>query len=204
MTAAFGQDAGDTRGVRIMEDTHNNPAVSGRPPVLDQSSLAAENSAGVRLEMLPGTELPIGTQISFRIAAKKPGYLVLIDVDAAGKVSQIYPNASSLLRPRGMEDVLNRIKPGQPLTIPQQGNPYAGFVFVATPPTGVAMIVAILSDQPVQLLDLPDVPTPLAGRADALKYLTDVARTLRVASADNGGRLSQPNWSFNAKFYLVK
>ena len=203
---AFAQNTDDTRGVRIMEDT--KPAdkrILGAPaPILDQASLTADNSAGVSLEMLPGTELAVGTQISFRVAAKKPGYLVLVDVDAAGKVSQIYPNASSLLRPRGMDEVLNRVKPGQPITIPQLGNPYAGFMFVASPPEGVAMIIAILSDRPVQLIDLPDVPTPMAGRADALKYLTDVARTLRVASADGGGRLAQPNWSFSAKFYLVK
>ena len=200
----FAQEA--DRGVRIMEDKQqpDNRLLGARPPVLDQASLTAENSAGVSLDMLPGTELAVGTQISFRVTAKKPGYLVLVDVDAAGKVSQIYPNASSLLRPRGMDEVLNRIKPKQPVTIPQAGNPYAGFMFVASPPTGVAMIIAILSDQPVQLIDLPDVPTPLAGRADALKYLTDVARTLRVASADGGGRMAQPNWSFSAKFYLVK
>jgi hypothetical protein len=205
LAPAMAQNADDTRGVRIMEDKQpDNRLLGTRPAVLDQASLKADNSAGVSLDMLPGTELPVGTQISFRVTAKKPGYLILVDVDAAGKVSQIYPNASSLLRPRGMDEVLNRIKPGQRVTIPQAGNPFAGFIFVASPPTGVAMIVAILSDRPVQLLDLPDVPTPLAGRADALKYLTDVARTLRVASAEGGGRFSQPNWSFSAKFYQVK
>jgi hypothetical protein len=202
---AFAQDP-NSRGVRIMEDPQgpSRPALGANPPAFDQASLTAENSAGVSLEMLPGTELPVGTQISFRVTARKPGYLLLVDVDAAGKVSQIYPNSSSLLRPRGMDEVLNRVSPGKPVTIPQIGNPYAGFMFVASPPTGVAMIVAILSDKPVQLIDLPDVPEPMAGRADALKYLTEVARTLRVASANGAARLAQPNWSFSAKFYLVK
>lgn len=206
VAAASAQQAEESRGVRIMEDTGptDSRILGSRPPVLDQASLTAENAAGVRLEMLPGTEIAVGSQISFRISAKKPGYLILVDVDAAGKVSQIFPNASSLMRPQGMDESLNRVRPGKPTTIPQIGNPFSGFMFVASPPVGVAMVVAILSDKPVQLIDLPDVPAPMAGRADALKYLTDVARTLRIASASGGGQLAQPNWSFDAKFYVVK
>ncbi len=75
---------------------------------------------------------------------------------------------------------------------------------MAAPPAGVAMVVAILSDRPVQVFDLPDVPTPLTGRADALKYLTDVAGTLRVASTEKTGQFDTPQLSFDAKFYVVK
>ena len=64
------------------------------------------------------------------------------------------------------------------------------------------MVVAILSDRPVQILDLPDVPTALTGQAEALAFLTKFARELRIRA--NGGRLQEARWSFDAKFYAIK
>jgi hypothetical protein len=172
--------------------------------VIDQSVLKADNSAGLTVEILPGTELSAGTRISLRVESRKAGYLVLLDVSAEGKLSQIYPNRTSLLAPIGGREISNRINPGQPLVVPDPANPFTGFEFVAAPPAGVAMVVAILSDRPVQVFDLPDVPTPMTGRADALKYLTDVASTLRVASTAKAGQFDRPQLSFDAKFYVVK
>ena len=70
-------------------------------------------------------------------------------------------------------------------------------------PLGVAMIVAILSDRPVQILDLPDVPASLTGQAEALAFLTKFAKELRIPHADDG-RLQEARWSFDAKFYAIR
>ena len=174
------------------------------PAVIDQTALKADNSAGLTVEVLPGTELSAGTKIRLRVESRKPGYLVLLDVNAEGKLTQIYPTRTSLLAPIAGRELSNRINPGRPIVVPDPANPYAGFEFVAAAPAGVAMVVAILSDRPVQVFDLPDVPTPLTGRADALKYLTDVAGTLRVASTEKTGQFDAPQLSFDAKFYVVK
>jgi len=124
-------------------------------------------------------------------------------VNAAGKVSQIYPNADYVLT-AGAAAFSNRVKPGQMIDIPEPGNPYTGFVFIVSPPAGVALSVAILSDQPVQFLDLPDVPASMAGRVDAVKYLADATRALQLAPAVAGARLTKPKWSFGAKFYQIE
>jgi len=198
-----GEENGDqTRGVRIIEGPQQSPVPVAPPMRVDQASLKAENPAGLALDILPGTEFNVGSQISFRIASKRPGYLILVDVDATGKLSQIYPNAAALLTPQAATGAVNRIIPGQTVTIPQVGNPYSGFAYVVSPPSGVAMTLAVLSDQPVQVIDLPDVPPNMVGRADALKYLTDAAQTLRVAGTGRG--FAVPKWSFDAKFYVVK
>jgi len=175
------------------------------PPDLGavQASLRTRNPAGVVVEILPRTELRVGEKIALRIATKKQGYLVLVDIDAAGKLTQIYPNRRSLLLVQDGNESANLIKPGQPITIPQVGNPFAGFEFVAAPPTGVAMIVAILSDRPVQMLDLPDIPASIVGQGAAIKYLTDWTSNLRIARADASGRLEEATWSFDAKLYAI-
>jgi hypothetical protein len=184
-------------------DAASATPVPGISPVrieLLNSSVKVENSAGVSLDLIPNLEVIAGSKIGFRVTTKKPGYLILVDVDASGKLTQIFPNATAATR--GSRDASNLVRPGRPLTIPQLGTPYAGFEFVAEPPAGIAMVVALLSDKPVQVVDLPDAPAPAFAPSDTLKYVRDQARTLKLPS--EGGGLEQPNWSFDGKFYLIK
>jgi len=222
--SALAQDDDSTRAVRIIEDapltspteSANTPPAAVAPatvapaPVpaaptfeIGKEPLKAENTAGLSVEILPGAEFEVGTRIAFRITTKRPGYLLLVDIDASGKLTQIYPNRSSLLALGGRESA-NLIKPGRTVTIPDRGNPLAGFEFVAAPPNGVAMVIAILSDRPVQMIDLPDVPQQFAGRAAALKYITELAQSLRIPRGDESGALQEAKWSFDAKFYVIR
>jgi hypothetical protein len=202
---AHGDDA--SRAVKIIDGGAASapvaPAPSPAPPLdVRRMSIRAENAAGLDLAILPDIELASGSKVTFRIATKKPGYLILVDVDAAGKLTQIYPNRHTL-QTRESREQLNLIRPGQAITIPQPGDPYAGFEFVASPPEGVAMIVAILSDRPVHLIDLPDIAPPQSGQASFDK-LFEVARQLRIAREDQPGTLQEPKWSFDAKLYVVR
>jgi hypothetical protein len=198
----------NSRGVRIIEPAPGQPAIPppalSAPPMGDidirRSSIKAQNPAGVELAILPDVELASGTRVNLRIATKQQGYLIVVDVDPTGKLTQIYPNRHSL-QVRESRETLNLIKPGQPITIPNRDNPFAGFELVASPPSGVAMLIAILSDRPVHLLDLPDIAPPQTGQA-AFDQLMEVARQLRIAREDGG--LAETKWSFDAKLYLVK
>jgi hypothetical protein len=176
------------------------PDVSPRLELLN-STVKVENSAGVSLDLFPKLEVPAGSKIGFRISTRKTGYLILLDVDASGRLTQVFPNPTAATH--GLRDATNLVRPGRPLTIPQFGTPYAGFNFVADLPAGIAMMVALLSDKPVQVVDLPDTPPPGFAPGDTLKYVRDQARTLKVPNPD-GGRLEQPNWSIDGKFYLIK
>jgi hypothetical protein len=177
------------------------PTISAVRLELLNSTVKIDNAAGVSLDLIPNLEVMAGSKIGFRISTKKQGYLILLDVDASGKLTQIFPNTATVTR--GLRDAPNLVRPGRPLTIPQFGTPYAGFEFVADPPAGVAMVVALLSDKPVQVVDLPDAPPPAFAPGDTLKYVRDKTRTLKVPSQD-GNQLEQPNWSFDGKFYLIK
>jgi hypothetical protein len=71
-----------------------------------------------------------------------------------------------------------------------------------SPPNGEAMIVAILSAQPVQILDLPDVPPDIKDRAGMLAFLSRWTGELRIP--DDSSRLREAKWSFNAKPYTIQ
>jgi hypothetical protein len=183
-------------------------AVLSRPPKqFDlgalESSIRVANPAEISIEMLPGQEFAAGARVSFRVSTKKAGYLILLDVDAAGKLTQIYPNPSSLtLTPTNQQNA-NYVRPGKPIQIPSPTEA-GSFEFVASPPFGTAMVVALLSDKPVQLVNLPDLPISMSGQAAALTFLTKLAGDLRISQGNDAVRLEEPHWSFDAKFYAIR
>jgi hypothetical protein len=195
------------RGVTILPGTPDRAARQiGQPIGADQLealnlAIKLENSAGLTLDIIPGREVVAGSKVGFRITTRKQGYLILLDIDAAGKLRQIFPNADAASE--GRKDAANLVKPGQPLTIPQLGTAYASFEFIAEPPAGVAMVVALLSDKPVQIVDLPDAPPPAFAPNDSLKYVVAQTKSLMIPRA-KGSQMDKPSWSFDGKFYLIK
>ena len=205
---AHAQEAIRNRSVRIIEpgaaDAPETPAPAPTaPPNVPADIDPASNPAGVRFELLPGTDLSLGAKMAVRVSVQKPGYLVLVDVDSAGKLTQIFPNTQSLASPQGTAANANLIAPNKPRLIPDPQDK-ASFNFVAAPPPGVGMVVAILSDKPVQMIDLPDVPKALAGRTAAVEYVRESTTSLKILPATDTERVQDPKWSFATKFYVIK
>lgn len=193
------------RSVKVLTDVPDN---APPPPPISPADLASinqnmktDNAAGLTLDIIPSGEVIAGSTIGFRLTTKKPGYLILLNVDAAGRLTQIFPEAPTETGP--VREAPSLLKPGKPLVIPQLGSPYATFEFIAEPPAGLAMVVGLLSDKPVQLVDLPNAPPPAFAPADTLKYVREQTLTLVVPSR-NGDQLERPNWSFDGKVYLIK
>ncbi|MFB9269863.1 DUF4384 domain-containing protein [Bradyrhizobium erythrophlei] len=166
-----------------------------------QTAPGQTNPASVSLQMLPGQTVNVGSKVSFGVTARKAGYLVLVDVDAEGRMSQIFPTPE-LLAQSGERDI-NFVKPGVEFFVPTPAAKQRGFEYVIAPPTGSATVVAILSERRVQLLDLPDAPRKLQGEADALSYLSSWTSELRVPDTGSG-KLLPNNWSFDIKPYSIK
>lgn len=172
------------------------------PAAAVENTLKNDNEAGVAVDVLPGTSVAIGDKVAMRVSAKKSGYLILVDIDASGKLTQLYPNKRSMgLKPNAKSGD-NRLDPARPVVVPDARNPYTGFEYVVEGPAGVGMVVAILSDKPIEVLDLPDVPTPLVGQRAAFNYVYDLARSLRIVGDDEAG--GQGKWSFDSKFYRIR
>ena len=213
VNAAAAQDPGSAgknkppqeRSVRVLTDVPDNTSPMPSMSAADLASLnlnvKIDNAAGLTLDIIPSGEVIAGSKIGFRLTTKKPGYLILLNVDAAGKLTQIFPEIPT--ETGAVREEPSLIKPGKPLIIPQLGSPYATFEFIAEPPAGVAMFVALLSDKPVQLVDLPNAPPPAFAPGDTLKYVRDQTLTLVVPSR-NGDQLERPKWSFDGKVYLIK
>jgi hypothetical protein len=162
------------------------------------------NSAGLNIEIMPEAEVKIGAKIFFKVSTKKPGYLILVDVDASGKVAQIYPNLHSMTIPHGATENTNLLKSDRGVSIPDPNNAFAHFEYVAEPPLGKGIIIALLSAKPVHVVDLPDVPPDLLGSDEAANFLYNAACALRIAPHEANALLADPQWSFAAKLYSIE
>ena len=159
------------------------------------------NTANVSLQMSPDRSVSVGTKISFRVKTKKSGYLLLVDIDANGNMSQIFPSPEMIAQ--SQEAAANFIKPGEELLIPNSAAKKRGFEYVITSPTGEAALVAILSDRRVQILDLPDNTQKPRTEAETIGYLTEWTSELRVPDPSTG-KLQPSNWSFDIKQYSIR
>jgi hypothetical protein len=189
-------------GVAVAKPAGSGPAMRVAQSESDRTNVPANipNIAGVSLQMSPGQSVSVGTKISFRVTARKPGYLLLIDIDANGNMSQIFPSPEMIVQ--SQDAASNFIKPGEELLIPNSEARKRGFDYVITPPTGEAAVVAILSERRVQILDLPDTQKPRT-ETETINYLTEWTSGLRVPDSGTG-KLQPSNWSFDIKPYSIK
>lgn len=180
-----------SRSIRIAQNTSDRSNMLPNIP----------NSANVSLQMSPDQSVAVGTRISFRVTTKKPGYLLLVDIDANGRMSQIFPSPEMIVQ--SQEAAANFIKPGEELLIPNSAAKKRGFEYVMTPPVGEAAVVAILSDRRVQILDLPDSAQKQRTEAETINYLAGWTNGLRIPDPGTG-KLQPGNWSFDIKRYSIK
>jgi hypothetical protein len=178
----------------------HGPVLSGIR-VVETPSPQQQAAALVSLELMANHPIEVGATVTFRVTSRKGGYLLLVDIDAAGKMTQIFPSPELLAQ---FDDAdMNVIRPGETLILPPTAAAARGFQYIIAPPTGAAAVIAILSEKRVQLLDLPDLPQRLDSEADVVTYLTKWTNELRIP--DNAtGKLGSNNWWFDVKSYVIK
>ena len=124
----------------------------------------------VQLRMNPGKEVALDTEIQVVVESNRNGWLILLDIDAAGRLTQIFPNNVSV-----RNGTPEKIQAGSSVTLPGEKKE---FLFKTTPPAGVGMLIAVVSEEDARLKevlsqhkDLSVVPRPQA-------YLVELGETL--------------------------
>jgi hypothetical protein len=195
-----------TRGVHLSGPKSPDNAPHGAAVEGESRELPAipqlNNPAQVSLTISPGSNTHIGDKLSFRVSAKKKGSFILVDVDAEGRVTQIFPNFLSLASEQGQVAESNKLVVNAPVLVPAEGSKL--YEFVASPPGGVGMTLAIFSEAPIEMVDLPDVPAEMVGRAEAAEFLCKAADGLQIVSADPAAGFQPAKFSYAAQFYRVR
>lgn len=181
------------------------PPAAAPPQGQTSQDPAVDNAAGVAIAFDKGDHVRLGDLVAYRVTTRKSGYLVVLDATPDGKLSQIFPNARSLAAPGGAKLVNARLGPEQPLLVPNYNNAYRGFNVRVTGQRGKGMMVAVLSDEPIKSLELPDAPKTFASTTEALSALGRLRRELMSRNLTIEGRAqTKPNWSIDMREYIVE
>jgi hypothetical protein len=150
-----------------------SPPVVQPPPLaqLASEALAHDNTLRVGLEVLRSKRVRLGDTVRFRVRSPRAGYLIVLDINAANQLMQIFPNQFSDQAGKGY-----RIEANRPITIPDV---FYGFQFKAQEPTGKGTLLAIVSEDDVPLRDLLDRHKNLAAVDQPADYVLALAQRLR-------------------------
>ena len=147
-----------------------------------------------RIEILPHDAMKIGEKVRFRVTSERDGRLVLLDVNAKGEVTQLFPNFQSTRHERG-----DKIARGRPITVPDA---YYGFDFTASEPRGEGTVLAIVLEDDLSLNDIVGGHLNLDPIADRDRYLAELAKRVReIWSKDERNR--ELRWSLAVATYRI-
>ena len=183
-------EARDVRDLAVVADgVGANEAVA-------EAALGHDNAAGVRLEMVPSSRVRLGEEIKLRVHSGRPGHLLLVDVDADEKVTQLFPNEYSERFGAGAE-----IGAGRPVKIP---SPYYGFKLRAGEPVGRGILFAVVTEDPVSLDDLVSADRAFEQVADAPPWLLAIGKRLREPLMTKDGAWTRTrSWSYARLDYEI-
>ncbi len=176
------------------------PAPSATPPAepptdtLAEELLAHDDPLGIRLEILPASRARVGQEMRFRVTSERPGYLILLDIDAAGQLRQIFPNRYTDAAGKD-----NRIRAHHPITLPDARY---GVVFTAEEPLGRGRLLAVVTEDPVDLSSLLAPHKDLTVIANPGDWLAQITQRLRRTWHD-GATNRQTRWGLAIQDYEI-
>lgn len=169
------------------------PASAKTGPTAPQPTgpgLVAQNPAQLAIQILPKERFRLGQEMRFRITSQQDGHLLVVDLNADGEMSQVYP-----LDEGAVGAIDNRLRSGRALTLPE---PRSGLSFTASEPTGTGRLVAILTEEAVDLEDLRDEGRLTGAGQDPVSGILDRLSQLQAKGP------SPASWSMTQAEYLIE
>ncbi|SDE11265.1 DUF4384 domain-containing protein [Rhodospira trueperi] len=148
-------------------------------------------TADLLLGIEPGSRVRQGDTVTFVARPSIDGYLIVLDINANGQVTQLYPNAFT-----GAD---NAVRQGQTVRIPDERY---DFVFRAVEPLGKGHLVAVLASEQVAPDDLLVAHRDLAVIEDPQDYLNAMAESL-VGSWSRQVNGRPLNWGYTQLGYEI-
>ncbi len=148
------------------------------------TNASANLSLGLQLDRANGQYRP-GETLSMALTSATDGHVLVLNTDASGQTTVIYPN---------LHDRDGAIRAGQQLNLPGAN---ANWLLRVHPPYGPNLITVIAMDRPIDLL--ANVPTTAAGPFRSVGIgSSDLARHLAVEMAQAGsGRFTTAQAHFS-------
>ena len=180
------QHVRDARFIGAPQDAPRPPAPpqpTPAQPVLAAGTPAPATPPGligqVSLDILPGERIPVGETITLRVQSGATGTLMIFNVDANGRATQLFPNSRSAPNPTAFH-ARTQMSPGTIVAVP---GPADGFVLRAQPPVGENSIIAVVAPRDARIEALLARHATLDAIPDPTSFFSELARLLETARA---------------------
>jgi len=179
------------------------PAPTPAPAPAPSPAPVDNNVAGLEISFEKGDTVRAGQLVRYRVTTRKSGYLLILDVQPDTKFREMFQGRLSVER----EGAANTVTvPGPATTAPTERQP----VVLIDGPAGSGVMVALLSDKPLNVGDLRSGPKVFQTEKAALEELGGLRRQLRGLGPENPAQTpdapvapSKPPYSFVVKEYRV-
>ena len=140
--------------------------------------LPEDQDLKVTIRIDPGSEIVIGQDVSFSVRSSTGGYLTLLDLNAEGKLTLLFPVVDDIRSGKS-----GRIRARAPLTVP---DPSYGFEFKASAPAGEGHVIAIVTEDRVDFDSLLEGHREFEPIDNAVEFISAVsAKLLKVWTGDD-------------------
>ncbi len=166
---------------RFIDPSTTQTGLSGQ--ILNQGQPTPQTPPGlvgqVSLDILPGERIAVGQTITLRVKSGAEGKLMIFNIDAQGRLTQLFPNRRSAPTP-GAFLASTEVRPGSILAIP---GPADGFVLRARAPLGENAIIAIVAPPGTPVETLLSRHPDLSAIPNAEVFFNELAALLEAARA---------------------
>ena len=174
-------------GIQLAQDDVGQEAVSDILPEM----LADQ----VTVDIFPDRRIRLGEEVSFRLASSVDGHLTLLDLNAAGDLVLLFPTAEDIRRGKS-----GRIRAGAPLTVPDLSY---GVAFEAAEPAGRNVLIAIVTEDLVDLGSLLDGHREFEPIEDGLEFAGAISGRLRAVWTGDPQANRSARWAIGYVEYEI-
>jgi hypothetical protein len=146
------------------------PIVSEEDAGAVSDILPALGDDAIVIDIQPGNRHRIDDEVFFRVTSATDGYLTLLDLNAGNDLVLLFPTRDDIARGKS-----GRIRANHALTVPDESY---GFAFTAGPPVGRGQLIAIVTEDQVDLGGLLDEHRDFEPIEDKLELMKSIAERL--------------------------
>ena len=171
------------------------PVVEEDDPEAVSDVLPSVEADSISVEIHPDNRHRVGDAVSFTLTSTVDGYLTLLDLTAGGKLMLLFPTDEDVRRGKS-----GRIRANHPLHVPDKSY---GFTFEAAPPIGQGQLIAVVTEDHVDLSDLLEEYGDFESIEDPVKFMKSVSGRLHEVWTGDGDKNRGARWAVGYTDYQI-
>ena len=171
------------------------PVVEEDDPEAVSDILPSVGEDSISVEIYPDNHHTIGDEVAFTLTSAVDGYLTLLDLTAGGELVLLFPTEEDIRK-----DKSGRIGANRPLRVPDKSY---GVAFEAGPPTGRGQLIAVVTEDRVDLSDLLEEYRNMESVENPVEFMKSLSGRLHEVWTGDRDRNRGARWAVGYTDYRI-